>query len=136
MKQTLQQVEIDWPVEALFNYVADITNHTAWKGTTEACWVESKNKSGAKFIELTGDAVTEYEVAEFVPNHCRAVRPARGLLKKTYFFDFESKGPRTVIRLSARVEPGIFALLTPVFTSQFVQRHNLYRLKEILELDE
>ena len=133
MKQTLQQVEIGWPVEALFNYVADITNHREWKGTTDACWVSHKNQSGAKFIELKGEVITEYELAEFVPNQCRAVRSAKGLLRETYFFDFEPKGPSTVVKLSARVEPGIFSILAPVFTTKFVQSHNLHRLKKILE---
>lgn len=134
MIRTMQEVEINWPVKALFNYVADITNHASWKrGTTDAIWVDGKNEFGATFKELVGDQATEYQITEFVPYQRRAIRSAKGVVSKTYVFEFEPKGPSTILRLSVNVQSKIPMPLFPVLAEPFVRSNDLLRLKEILE---
>jgi len=131
MIQAMQEVEINWPIKALFNYVADITNHTFWKnGTLDAVWVNGKNESGATFMELSGDQYTEYQITEFIPYQRRVICSTEGV-SETYAFDFEPKGQHTILRLSVQVQTKISARVPGI--AAFVGSDDLLRLKEILE---
>jgi hypothetical protein len=80
MNQISQQVEIQWPVTALFNYVSDITNNAEWQSNViKSEWIKRTGKNvGSTFAEIRNvkgqESFAEVKVTEFVPNQRRTVK--------------------------------------------------------------
>ncbi|HEY5824463.1 MAG TPA: SRPBCC family protein [Cyclobacteriaceae bacterium] len=80
MNQISQQVEIQWPVTALFNYVSDITNNAEWQNNVvKSEWIKRTGKRvGSTFAEVRNvkgqEFFAEVRVTEFVPNQKRTVK--------------------------------------------------------------
>jgi len=80
MNQISQQVEIQWPLTALFNYVSDITNNPEWQNNVvKSEWIKrTGNRVGSTFAEIRNikghESFAEIKVTEFVPNQKRTIK--------------------------------------------------------------
>jgi hypothetical protein len=78
----LLQMEIAWPVIALFNYVSDITNNAEWRSeVVHAEWISrTDNRVGSSYREVCRIDEEELEttvvVSEFIPYQRRTVTVA------------------------------------------------------------
>jgi hypothetical protein len=129
MNQINQQVEIQWPVTALFNYVSDITNNAQWlSDVSTAEWISrTDDRVGSTFKEIkksSGEQL-QAEITEFVPNKKRTVKMKSFLLSMD-FIQLSTEQTRLVMKMrwnNSFSEPKL---------SNAVQQ-DLLRLKEILE---
>jgi hypothetical protein len=137
-----QQVEIKWPVRALFNYVADIDNNAIWQGDVAyAEWLgDYRNCSGARFRELRKSVdcehIAECEIAEFIPDQKRTIVVADEPFFSTHTMEFEQHATHSVMKLTVKIEN--FGRTRGTDASRhFLQKRiiDLNRLKTLLESD-
>jgi hypothetical protein len=129
MNQINQQVEIEWPVTALFNYVSDITNNAFWlNDVSDAEWISrTDNRIGSTFREVrksSGEQL-EAEITEFIPNQKRTVK-MESIMLSMNFIQLSREQTRLVMQMEWKEDAGAKNL------SDAVQK-DLLRLKEILE---
>jgi hypothetical protein len=132
----LQQIEIDWPVKALFNFVSDISNNAAWQAhVDETEWMEGIYRdAGARFrCKHAGrEHPVVYEVTEFTPYRKRSVTCRGAFLQPTYSMEFEPRGEKTLLRVSVRFNVP-WSFVAPWCANRYLMQYNLPRLKHILE---
>jgi hypothetical protein len=129
MNPTSQQVEIQWPITALFNYVSDITNNAEWQqGVIRSEWTHrTLGNVGSTFFEIhkieDREFLAEGEVVEFVPNEKRIVKLAdkESRLCSMSFVAVSQEQTRLIVQVNGEGQPDVF--------------FDLPRLKEILELN-
>jgi hypothetical protein len=132
MNQINQQVEIQWPVTALFNYVSDITNNAAWlNDVSDAEWISrTDNRVGSTFREIRksdGERL-EAEITEFIPDKKRTVK-TESIMLSMDFIQVSREQTRLVMQMQWNEEVGENNL------SKVVQQ-DLLKLKEILECND
>jgi hypothetical protein len=142
MKAIEHQVEINWPLQALFNYVSDLTNNAAWqRQVVHAEWIgNGKNASGARFVEkrnvLGRECSATVEVTEFERFKRRTLAVVDGPCKQQFTMEFEPRGDTTLMKLILAFETE--NILDHGANLPFRNAHrevcdNLVRLKNILE---
>ncbi|HEY9049848.1 MAG TPA: SRPBCC family protein [Ohtaekwangia sp.] len=145
MQTICQQIEINWPVKALFNYVSDISNNAAWqKQVAETVWLgDERNISGARFREVMKDSGNDEhalcQITEFVPYQKRSVRTQNQSFSSTSIFEFEPREQGTVMKLTVQVHSDVVnGPAEPFEAMKFLHERarDLFRLKEILELED
>lgn len=138
MKPIHQQIEINWPLKALFHYVSDISNNPAWQHDVEdAEWLTGLRKDpGARFTckqSAAGQSVT-YEITELKPYRKRSVTVLSERLQPTYSIEFEPHGQNTVLKLTIRFSArGVSKLELPSLADKFKHNYDLHKLKYVLE---
>jgi hypothetical protein len=142
MKSIQHQIEINWPVKALFNYVSDLSNNAAWqRQVVNAEWLEgNKNTSGAKFVEtrkiLGKELSATLEVREFEQYKKRSLAMLSGHLRTHLTMEFEPQGENTVMTLTIACDTsGIYRNSENLILRQAMREgyENLSRLKFLLE---
>ncbi len=143
MRSIHQQVEINWPVRALFNYVSDISNNASWQQRVEDTeWLDARrNTSGARFREVhaNGKSHAVCEIAEFIPYQKRSVVMRNKSFHSTYTFEFEPCHAGTVMKVTVQARArGLYKLLDPFVTNRFLEERSrdIFRLKEMLEVED
>lgn len=136
MKSFQQQVEINWPVRALYHYIADISNNAAWQPVTGAAWLDGRKKcAGSRYACHTphyGEPLV-YEVVAVEPYQKRTVTLCATAARPTYAFEFEPRGAATLVTLTVQVAtPEASASVSSVEDS-ILQLCDLARLKHVLE---
>jgi len=128
MNQMSQQVEIQWPVTALFNYVSDITNNAEWQSNVvKSEWIKrTGNRVGSTFAEIRNvmgqELFAEVKVTEFIPNQKRTVKIySEKMLCSMQFIPLSEEETRLTLELKwdKIKQPEAY--------------FDLFRLKEILE---
>lgn len=139
-KQTAvkQQIEIDWPIRALFNYVCDIHNNAAWQSQVDyAKWsVIDHYSAGARYTcSQPGRArPVTYQVIEHMPYRKRSVTRCDTWMQPTYTMEFEPRGERTLLRISVSFNAP-WSLMPPWYAGRLLAAYDLSRLKQILETE-
>jgi hypothetical protein len=138
-KQTVeQQIEIDWPIRALFNYVCDIHNNATWQAEVDhAEWTAIDHYcTGARYTCLQPGRTrpATYEVTEHTPYQRRSVTRRDAWLQPTYNMEFESRGERTLLRVSVSFNAP-WSLMAPWYAGKLLAAYDLSRLKQILETE-
>lgn len=143
MRSIHQQVEINWPVRALFNYVSDITNNASWQQRVEDTeWLnDERNTSGARFKEVhaNGKSHVLCEIAEFIPYQKRSVVSKNRAFQSTCTFEFEPCHSGTVMKVTMQARArGLYKLFDPFVSNRFLEERSrdIFRLKEMLELED
>jgi hypothetical protein len=129
--QVSQQVEIQWPLEALFNYVSDITNNWEWQtNVIRSEWIDrTEDKTGSVFYEIRSEEGEEFyseiQITEFIPDRRRTVKfnLDKPVLCSMHFIPLSEEETRLTIQLKWD------------FKEQPPVSFDLIRLKEILEKD-
>ncbi len=129
MNQISQQVEIQWPVAALFNYVSDITNNSQWQNNVvKTEWINrTGDRIGSTFAEIRKVEDREYfsevRVTEFIPNQKRTLKISDDAkwLCSMQFVPLSEEETRLTLQLKWNEE------------EQPESRFDLIKLKEILE---
>src|SRR6185436_17028592 len=129
MNQISHQVEIQWPVAALFNYVSDIANNSQWQNNVvKTEWINrTGDRIGSTFAEIRNVKGREYfsevRVTEFIPNQKRTVKinDEEKWLCSMQFVPLSEEETRLTIQLKWNNE------------EQRESSFDLIRLKEILE---
>ena len=133
-----QQIEIDWPIRALFNYVCDIHNNATWQAQVDhAEWTAIDHyRTGARYTCLQPGRTrpATYEVTEHTPYQRRAVTRRDAWLQPTYNMEFESRGERTLLRVSVSFNAP-WSLMAPWYAGKLLAAYDLPRLKQILETE-
>ncbi|HEY3404485.1 MAG TPA: SRPBCC family protein [Ohtaekwangia sp.] len=138
--ETTQQIEINWPLKALFNYVSDVDNHGTWRQrVVNAAWLDkTRNHSGARVVEtrkLMGQEIpTILEVTEFQPYRKRSVRLMKGTFRPSWTLEFEPNGESTLMTLTVTC-PSSGREHESVIMKRMTEAsfRELLKLKEILE---
>lgn len=138
MKAILQQIEIDWPLKALFHYVCDISNNSMWQRDVMFTEWESgsKKKGGARFISQRDNRhdITTYEITEWKPYQKRSVTIMDNRLNPTYSLEFEPLGLKTKLKLTVQFNAqGLFRFILPFMAHKYIHQHDLHKLKAVLE---
>jgi hypothetical protein len=145
MRSIHQQVKINWPVRALFNYVSDISNNASWQEHVEKTeWLnDERNTSGARFREVhknaDRDSYALCQIDEFVPYQKRSVVMQNKSFHSTYTYEFEPANESTVMKVTLEVRArGLYKLIEPFAANRFLQAQSrdIFRLKEMLELED
>src|SRR5687767_2232087 len=111
MTSIQHQIQINWPLKALFNYVSDVSNNASWqRQVVNAQWLGAKkNTSGARFVEtrkiLGREMSTTCELKEFEQDRKRSLAVSSGLLKTHLIMEFEPVGESTVMKLTITCHP-------------------------------
>jgi hypothetical protein len=134
MNQINQQVEIQWPVTALFNYVSDITNNAAWQDEViKSEWINrTDNRVGSTFSEIRkmngSEVEAQIKITEFIPNKKRTVKIGKdkNLLCSMDFIPVTEEQTRVVMKLQWKQGPPVDKILGE-------SQNDLLRLKEVLE---
>jgi hypothetical protein len=132
INQIRQQVEIQWPVKALFNYVADINNNPEWQSNViRSEWINrTGNRVGSTFAEIRKvrgeESFTEIRETEFIPDRKRTIKINTGVevLCSMHFVPLSDQKTRLTLQVkwNKDTEPD----------DQF----NLVKLKEVLERED
>jgi hypothetical protein len=138
-KQTAeQQIEIDWPARALFNYVCDIHNNAAWQTQVDdAKWSAIDHYcAGARYtcVQSGRTQPVTYEVTEHTPYRRRSVTRCDAWIQPTYSMEFEPRGERTLLRVSVSFKAP-WNLVAPWYADRLLAAYDLSRLKQILETE-
>lgn len=142
MKSIEHQIRINWPVEALFNYVSDLSNNPCWqRQVVHAEWVSTeRNTSGARFVEtrkiLGREQAATCELNEFEQFRKRSLSVMAGPLKTNLVMEFEPQGEQTVMKLTISCQPrGMYRHAEELLLRQALREgyENLHRLKFLLE---
>ncbi|WP_333820374.1 SRPBCC family protein [Ohtaekwangia sp.] len=145
MQSIYQQIEINWPVRALFNYVSDINNNATWQTeVAETEWLgHERNTSGAQYKEVLRDtgnnAYAICQITEFIPYQKRSVLTENQLFTAASTWEFEQHEQRTVMKLTVQVRPrSMYTPVEPFAATKFLHERarDLFRLKKILESEE
>lgn len=127
LHQISQQVEIQWPVQALFNYVSDITNNVAWQNhVIKTEWIQrTGNRIGSTFAEIRNvegkESFNEIKVTEFIPNQKRTIRINGSEAQcSMHFVSLSDEQTQLTLQLKWNKE-------------QPETQFDLYKLKEVLE---
>ena len=142
MTSIQHQIEIEWPVEALFNYVSDLSNNASWQHqVTAAEWVgNDRHQPGAAFMQtrnVLGREVTALmQMTSFQRFQKRSWVVVQERLRQELAFEFEPRGERTLLKLT--IDFGLVGTMRTREAS--LMKHalregyeNLHRLKNILE---
>lgn len=133
-----QQIEINWPVKALFNYVSDLSNNADWqKQVVHAEWIgQEKNRSGAQFREtrkiLGRELSATVEVTEFQLYKKRSFTVLDGPVHQELTMEFEPRGENTVMKVTVAIRTKRLTRLAESVMAQHVS-NDLVRLKQLLE---
>jgi uncharacterized membrane protein len=142
MKSIQHQIKINWPVEALFNYVSDLSNNPSWqRQVVNAEWVSAdRNTSGARFVEtrnvLGREQAATVQLKEFEQFRKRSLSVMSGSLKTDLIMEFEPQGEDTVMKLTISCQPrGVYRLAEDLLLRHALREgyENLHRLKMLLE---
>jgi uncharacterized membrane protein len=142
MKAIQHQIEINWPVKALFNYVSDLSNNAEWqRQVVNAEWIGvEKNRSGAQFKETRKifglQLCATAEVTEFQLYKKRSFAVLNGPIRPELTMEFEPRGEHTVMKLTIAIRTKGFMRLVEGVMARHVTRegyNDLVRLKELLE---
>lgn len=138
-----QQIEIAWPVRALFHYMADSDSHSQWRPhVVKSVWHRNtKNIPGSQLIDtqrvLGKDSAVVWKLTEIRAYQKRVLLQALARSNTYYIMEYEPLGERTRLTLTIRVESGDQALATR--TLHAVARKSLavlQGLKQTLETDQ
>lgn len=142
MTSIQHQIEIDWPVEALFNYVSDLSNNATWQHqVTAAEWVnDRRHEPGASFVQtrnvLGREVPSLMQMTSFQRFQKRSWVTMHDRLRQELLFEFEPRGERTLLKLT--IDFGLVGSMRTLEASamKYALREgyeNLHRLKNILE---
>jgi uncharacterized membrane protein len=142
MASIQHQVEINWPVQALFNYMADVSNNASWqRQVVDAEWIGMKRHSpGSAFVQtrrvLGKDVSTTMQVTDFHLYQKHAWVALDDRLRQRLAFEFEPRGERTLLKLTIGFNPvGRMRQLESALMRSAIREgyDNLHRLKNMLE---
>jgi hypothetical protein len=143
-------IEIDRPLDAVFEYVSDITNGSVWDSAvikiTKLSEGRAKQCSTYRMVRKLpgGEAENILEMVELVPNHEIALKTTSGPTPFLHRYSFESISTGTRIVLESellsehlgRDVGGVASIPPDSMLEPFVKRgvlSNLHILKSILE---
>lgn len=104
MNTIREQIEIEWPLRALFHYMADITNNAEWqRDVTQAKWIErTPEQVGSLFSEIKIISGEETEVintvVEFIPYQRRSIA-RRGCVFSLQFVPLSDESTRVIFNM-------------------------------------
>jgi uncharacterized membrane protein len=137
-----KEIEIKCPVEEVFAYVADISNHETFCGAFQEIRQLSAGalEVGARVKKVSAllgkEMVAEQEVTAFEPNRLISLQTISGPVAGQEHFLFEKTidGTRMKLILLAK-PPGVLALAAPVLKTKIKNQMatDLDTLKKILE---
>jgi carbon monoxide dehydrogenase subunit G len=134
------ELEIERPVQEVFDRLADVERVPEWQASAVSAHVEGPMGVGAHVHEtrrlLGREAHTELEVASFEPPRRLTLRTLQGPLKVDVDHRLESQGNGTVLYVVAEADPGtILGLAKPLLRRQAEHelRTDFERLKQLLE---
>jgi hypothetical protein len=142
MASIQHQIEINWPVKALFNYLADLSNNAAWqRQVVHAEWLGmTRHLPGAAFVQtrkvLGKEFAATMQVTTFQLYQRHAFVVLHDRLRQRHSFEFESRGERTLLKLTIGFNPvGHMRQLESALMRSAMREgySNLHRLKNILE---
>ena len=137
------QVEIDRSPEAIFDFLADMSNNPTWqKGMQECRWTsEPPLRLGSTYDQvarfLGKEIVSSFVVTEFEPGHRIRIQTTSGTMPIDVTREVIAVADgRSSVSAIVRGDPtGVFRLATPLMR-MMVQRsvtRDYRRLKEVLE---
>jgi carbon monoxide dehydrogenase subunit G len=139
MPRVSRDVEIDRPIDEVFEKLNDAEFAPEWSGTVESAHTEGETEVGQTFtIEggfLRVNVEMECEVTEHDPPHRYAYR-AEEPLSLSLESDLEEAGGGTRLEMTIDLDPGrLFSLAGPLFKRQVGKQleKDLRRFKSILE---
>ena len=131
------EVRIERPVEAVFDYVADVRNLPEWQESAlEAEWLEEGKRFRERRSFLGRTAQLELEVKAFEENRRFDVESVSGPVRFEIHHSFEGDGDATSLRVSANAKIGgalRFAARMAQGQAERQFRGDLQRLKAVLE---
>ncbi|RAW01739.1 SRPBCC family protein [Pseudochryseolinea flava] len=142
MTSIQQQIEIEWPVEALFNYVSDLSNNHAWqRQVVDATWIgENRHEVGSAFLQtrsILGKQVPALmQMTSYQRFQKRSWIILHDRLRQELALEFEPRGEKTLLKLTIDFDlKGSVRSLKPAVLKHAMREgyENLSRLKNILE---
>jgi len=134
------EIEIGWPLKALFHYMSDPETHPQWRSRVlHASWLEGeKNLPGKNLLvvhDVMGKSIpVKMEVIQTMPYQQREYMRDSNSYRSFYSMKYQARGECTRITLSVRCEPkrkiSIRHLTERMAESSF---NELLQLKRILE---
>lgn len=143
MQSIRHQVEIAWPLKALFHYMADSETHPQWRPhVQQARWYQNdKNIPGSKLIDthrvLGKDSAVVWKLTEINVYQKRVLLREFTGSQAYYIIEYESRGERTLLTITIRVEGN--DQISASRLSEVVARKSqavFQGLKEMLESDQ
>lgn len=110
MQSTRHQVEIAWPLKALFHYMADSETHPQWRPhVQQAKWYRNnKNIPGSQLIDtnrvLGKDSAVVWKLTEINVYQKRVLLREFSGSRAYYIIEYEPRGERTLLSVTIRVE--------------------------------
>lgn len=142
MNGSTQQILIQWPQKALFNYICDIENYAEWQQSVySAEWItRERHDVGARFVEtrfVNGRREEAFaEIRENVPHTRRTISFRNGRIQTLYTYEFEAVGDSTLLRIRVEVKaPELLAWTENFMVDRICKEktEELLRLKQMLE---
>lgn len=105
-----KQIEIAWPIKALFHYMSDAETHPQWRQhVLHATWLGAeKNKPGTDLLEMRevlGKTIpVKMKVTRVTAYRKRELMIANKSMNTFYTVDYESVGDHTLLTLTVRCE--------------------------------
>jgi hypothetical protein len=136
------QIEINWPVKALFNYLADLSNNSSWqRHVVHAEWIGmDRHSAGASFVQTRRILGREFpatmQITDFQQYQKHASVVMNDRLRQQLAFEFEPRGECTLLKLTIGFDLiGRMRELESTLLKSAIREgyHNLHRLKNILE---
>lgn len=137
-----QEIDIHCPVEEVFRYIADISNHQDFSGAFSETRQLSAGEFGVgtrvqKVSSFLGkEVVAEQEVIAFEPNQLISLQVISGPVLGQEHFVFEEVAGGTRLKLILLAKPPrLLSLVAPVMKTKIKNQMaaDFYNLKRILE---
>lgn len=137
-----QEIDINCPVEEVFGFMANISNHQTFSGAfTETRQLSAGDFGvGTRILKVSSflgkEVIAEQEVTAFEPEQLISLQTISGPVsgQERYLFEEVKGGTRIKVILLAK-PPGLLSLVAPVLKGKIKNQltADLLHLKEILE---
>lgn len=143
MQSIRHQVEIAWPLKALFHFMADPETHPQWRPhVQQAIWDQNnKNIVGSQLIDthwvLGRVSAVVWKLTEINNYQKRVLLRELACSQTFYIIEYESRGEHTLLTVTIRVEANDRILASRL--SRAIARKSMavfQGLKEMLETDQ
>jgi uncharacterized membrane protein len=135
-------VEIDRPIEEVFDFVTNIENLPQWAGPVQEAQQTSEGPLGvgttqSQVAQFLGRKVeTSQEVTEYEPNTRFSTKSTSGPLPMEIHYVLEPSGEGTRVSLEGNVDAGGFFKVAEPIVARMLQRQttsDAANLKELME---
>lgn len=138
-----QTLRINWPVQALFNFLCDIDTYSQWRNDLKATeWLSADHHvAGASYLEAFHGPeapARQVYVLAYHPAHLREVAYKQANVEYQVLWQFFAEGSCTVLRYSVKVNCPPLVKWTESFLAERALKelgNDLQRVKELLETD-